>query len=184
MDDFHRRALVDAFFRRQDKNLLSQLRQQVEQEDAIAAMAGALGFDDSYVLEDLFELGLDRETVVALTLFPLVQIAWADGFPSAKDRTAVLDAVHEAGICEGTPCHKMVEEWLSHRPSSRLWADWAAYAKSLCGKISGEARDSLKTQTMARAKRVASASGGIPGFTSPISAAEQVLLREMEAVLT
>ncbi len=183
MDDFHRRALVDAFFHRQDKALLTQLREQVEHESQIAEMATALGFEDEEILEDLFQMGLDRETVVALTLFPLVQIAWADGFPSTKDRTAVLDSVHEAGICEGTPCHRMIEEWLNHRPSSRLWSDWSVYAKSVCGKISPQARESLKTQTLTRAKRVASASGGIPGLLSPISYAEQSILREMETIL-
>lgn len=183
MEDFHRKALVDAFFHRQDEVLLSHLRQQVEHEDEIAQMAGALGFEDEETLEDLYQAGLDHETVIALTLMPLVQVAWADGFPSVKDRAAVLDAVHEAGVCEGTPCHRMIQEWLHHRPDDRLWRDWCVYAKSIYGKISPDSRESLKTQTLARAKRVASASGGIPGLRSPISRAEQAVLQEVELVL-
>ena len=52
---------------------------------------------DDAVLEKLANFGMDASTLAALSLAPLVLVAWADGEVDAKERDAVLAAAAEVG---------------------------------------------------------------------------------------
>ena len=60
------------------------------------------GMTDDAVLDKLVALGLRGNTIAALSLVPLIQVAWADGTIQDNERTAILQGAHGKGLEEGT----------------------------------------------------------------------------------
>ena len=100
--DQRRRALEDAFFAEQDR----KLRDKLVAADPTAARRTALtetsGITDPQVLDRLMALDIGPETLAALSLVPLVLVAWADGTIDDKERTAVLKAAAEGHVALGS----------------------------------------------------------------------------------
>lgn len=174
------RGLEEEFFRKQDAKLLEQLRQRKAQEDARAALAQASGIKNPAVLDKLAALGLNAETVAALSLVPLVEVAWADGKLDDKERTAVLEGASRSGVTAGTPAHGLLAGWLQQKPEARLLTTWTHLVEGLRGSMTAAEVESLKTSLLDTARAVASASGGILGLGSKVSGPEERVLRELE----
>src|ERR687891_288917 len=79
-----RKALEEEFFAKQNQQLLRQLRETTAVRTQKEALAAALGITDDDVLEHLMALGLSSETLAALSLVPLVEVAWAEGRVDTK----------------------------------------------------------------------------------------------------
>jgi len=52
-------------------------------------------------LDSLIASGISPDTIAAVSLIPLVAVAWADKKLEAKERDAILNAATEAGISAG-----------------------------------------------------------------------------------
>ena len=96
------RSLEDEFFRREDKRLLAKLSELKAAEMNREALARATGITRPEVLDKLLGLGVRAETVAALSIVPLVEVAWADGSLDPKERRAVLDRARDSGIAPGS----------------------------------------------------------------------------------
>src|SRR5687768_16926045 len=103
------RSLEEEFFRREDQRLMTRLNELKAAETAREALAKASGITKPAVLEKLMELGIRAETVAALSIVPLVEVAWADGELDAKERRAVVD---RAGVAPGSTEGALLEAWL------------------------------------------------------------------------
>jgi uncharacterized membrane protein YebE (DUF533 family) len=71
------------------------------------ALAAASGITDDAVLDRLAAFNLGADTLAALSVAPLVVVAWADGGIDDKERSAVLAGAAEAGLGRqdvGRPC--------------------------------------------------------------------------------
>ena len=79
------RALEDAFFTKENARLLEQLKEKQKRE----ALREVVQIKDETFLDRLIELGIGPETVLALTLVPLIAVAWADGTLDSRERDAV-----------------------------------------------------------------------------------------------
>ena len=73
------RALEDEFFRKEDQRLIERLRELRDKSVSREALALASGIKNEAILDKLLELGIRPETVAALALVPLAEVAWADG---------------------------------------------------------------------------------------------------------
>ena len=93
-------ALEEAFFAQQDQALLRRLRDAQAKLSKKQTLADASGIADDAVLEKLVTLGVEGSTVAALSLVPLVLVAWADGKVDVRERDAVLAAAAEVGVEE------------------------------------------------------------------------------------
>lgn len=175
-----RKALEDEFFRKENDRLAAELRLKRLTAEAKAEIGGATGIRDEAVLDRLVEFGIGAETLTALTLVPLVEIAWADGEIDAKERAAILDGAREQGIADGSPSLALLQEWLAHRPPPRLLAAWRDYVGVLCDEMEPEERKALKRDVLARARAVAEAAGGFLGLGSKISREEEQVYRVLE----
>lgn len=173
------KALEEAFFARHEKTLLEQSRQAADIQARRAALAAASGIHDDDVLDRLVSLELSPETVAALGLVPLVEVAWADGSLDTKERDAVVEAATEAGVEDGTPAHDLLEEWLDRRPPGELMALWKDTVRVLQDALEPEERTALRDELLGRAQRVAEAAGGILGL-GKVSAEERRMLSELE----
>ena len=71
---------------------------------------------DDAVLDKLVELGLKPNTIAALSLVPLIEVAWADGEIQDNERTAILQGAHGKGLEEGTDGYELLQTWLKGKP--------------------------------------------------------------------
>ncbi len=173
--------LEEQFFLKRDMELLQALRDKSAAKQMKAALAEASGIGDEQLLDRLVELELSGETVAALSLVPLIAVAWADGKIDDKERAAVLAAAEKQGLEKEGPCCKMLDRWLEKKPDASLLEAWKGYVASLVETLDEAAKSTLKTALLGRARAVAAAAGGILGFGNKVSASEQAMLDELEA---
>jgi hypothetical protein len=172
------RSLEDEFFRREDQRLMQRLNELKAAETTREALAKASGITKPAVLDQLMELGIRAETVAALSVVPLVEVAWADGELDAKERRAVID---RAGVARESTAGALLEAWLDRRPDPELLAAWMRLVRGMCEQLDPDGAARLKTSLLERAGAVAAASGGLFGVGSKVSRAEAEMLATLEA---
>lgn len=176
-----RKELEETFFAKQNQELIDKLRAQKQKALDKAGIQEITGIKNEEVLEKLVSLKLDRETISALSLFPLIQIAWADGAVDAREQAAVLSAADASGIGKGSSAHTLLESWLKLKPPAALENAWSNYVKALVEGMSAGEKLALRSELLNKARAVAEASGGILGMGSKISKAESDTLTRLEA---
>jgi len=178
-----RRVLDDVFFcdGGEDPELIPQLRRQLRVEAAKEDLAAASGISDEAVLERLARLGIRADTLCALTLVPLVQVAWADGEVQPPEREVVLQAASDAGIRRLGPGLELLRLWLDHPPPADLLSAWRDFVGALCRELGPEACRALRDQLLARARRVAESAGERRRSSSRTSPAEESVLTTLAA---
>lgn len=179
--DRRRVDLEEAFFARQNEEVRRRIIEGGIQSDRRAALAAASHVRDPAVLDRLLALGLGAGTLSALTLVPLVLVAWADGELSDLERDAVMKAAEQEGLPPDGPSHRLLEAWLRSRPGPELAQAWEAYVRALTKPLELDERRELEQQVMFQATRVADAAGGFLGLISRISVAEREMLSKLSA---
>jgi hypothetical protein len=180
--DDRRRGVEEAFFARQNEQLRVQLRATGHGPSSRDDLAAASGLRDSRVLDGLAALNVGAEGAAALSLTPLVAVAWADGELSEKERDALLAAARQAGLAETDTGYRLFASWLDDPPPAMLMARWKDYATTLLAGMPADAASAFREEVLGRARAIAAAAGGFLGFGS-ISDAEQAVLSEVEATL-
>ncbi len=173
--------LEQAFFHEKQATQLATLRDQTAVQERKQALRSASGLKDDAVLERLAALEISPATLSAVSLVPLVEVAWADDTMADKERAAVLEAAASEGITPGAPAYELLSTWLAIRPGAGLRQAWGGYVRALCGELTSEQSHALRDQLIGRARGVASAAGGLLGIAS-ISRKEEAVLLELEAV--
>jgi hypothetical protein len=183
-DEFEKRAraLEEAFFNKQNQDLLNKLRTRDVAKQKKSDLTAVTGIEDPAVLDELIGLRLDSTTLVALSLAPLVLMAWRDGKIGTHERAAILRASEERGFAQGTLIFQLIESWLDARPDPSLKHAWAGYVKSLRAKLPKESYEALRADILERTKRVAHVTGGVLGVLA-VTKGEKALLAEIEAAL-
>lgn len=174
------RALEDQFFDKENQEKIAALKHKDENQASRHELRKASGMSDEAVLDQLVALGLRGNTIAALSLVPLVSVAWADGEIQENERVAILQGAHGKGLEEGTPGYDLLQTWLKKKPSDELFAAWESYIKALASQLNDEQNRLLKNQIVGFAKMVATAAGGILGF-GKVSATEEAVLAKIEA---
>jgi hypothetical protein len=176
-DLFHRRerALEEEFFQRKNQQLLDKLRATFDQEVTREKLQAATGITDPKVLERLLALQVRGETMAAFALYPLVEVAWADGSVDRAERDAILAAAAAEGIHAGSAAFEMLEAAVTEGPTEVRRKVWFAYARDLSARLDATERLQVRDELLRRARKVAEASGGILGIAR-VSAKEQRVL--------
>jgi len=175
-----RKALEDSFFRERDQLLLEKLRIELEALEENRHLAHVSGILDEKVLAKLVKAGVRGETLAAVTLIPLVEVAWADGAVSDDERAAVLKAAAENGVNEGSAAHELLRHWLKDRPDVRIIAAWKEYVGALAKVMPADAMLVLRERLIGRCRKVAEATGWLMGIAGNISKVEQAAIEEFE----
>jgi tellurite resistance protein len=176
------RALEESFFELENQKLLAKLREQAARENKRDTLREALKIDDEKALDHLVELDLTPETIVAFSLVPLVEVAWADGEIQDKEREAILRAAKERGITSGSASHALLDNWLRRQPPAVLLETWRHYAKALLAVLGPDEKRLMRESMIGNARAVAEAAGGFLGLGS-ISAVEKAVLQDLESSL-
>ncbi len=175
-----KKALEDSFFAKQNEKLLEQLRAKQRKKAAREGLAEISGVHDRAVLDQLVDLDIEPVTWTAISLIPLVEIAWADGRMEEKERRAVLAAAEANGVFVDSPSYALLQSWLARRPDGRLFETWGEYIVHLCSKLGELEKQRLKAEILGRARSIAEATGGILGMGNKVSPEEAVILSELE----
>jgi hypothetical protein len=173
------KALEESFFERENQKLLAKLREKAERDRKRATLRESLKIDDDAVLDHLVALDVSSETIVAFSLVPLVEVAWADGEVQPNEREAVLRAADERGVSGSAISRQLLENWLRRRPPNALLEVWRHYAKALLKELDEHERRMMRERVIGSARAVAEAAGGFLGIGS-ISAAEKAALEDLE----
>lgn len=175
------RSLEDVFFLQRDQELIRQRRELAQLKETAETLSRASGITDDLVLRRLIELNVRPETVAALSLVPLIEVAWADGELHDREKDAILRAAGECGISPGSMEHGLLNSWLKQSPPEELLTAWIHYVKGLRARMSPMELAHLRKALLDHADDVARAAGGFLGLTNPVSAAEKKVLDAMKA---
>lgn len=178
-----KQALEDEFFFRVDEKLLAKLNADTAAAAEREQLKAATGLSDESVLNALIAAGASSESVAAISLVPLVLVAWADGKLEAEERLPIMKAAEDQGMVSGTPAASLLEHWLTNKPKAQLASTWKQYIAAVSAQLSDEAHAALRDDIIQRAKAVANATGGVLGF-GKISADEKRVIAELEQALT
>lgn len=174
------RALENQFFDKENKAKIEAMREKLDAQKTREELRKASGMSDDSVLDRLVELGMRANTIAALSLVPLIAVAWADGEIQDNERTAILQGAHGKGLEQGTDGYELLQTWLKSKPSDDLFTAWESYIKALAGQLNEEQGRLLKNQIVSFAKMVATAAGGLLGF-GKVSGSEEKMLGRIEA---
>jgi hypothetical protein len=127
------RALEDSFFANENTKLLKELREASVREEKRKEFQEYLNIDNEEIINALVELEVEPETLVAFSLVPLVEVAWADGVIQPKERDAIIKAAIERGVADGSPTCTLLRNWLLTKPDPRLLEVWRGYVEAVMG---------------------------------------------------
>lgn len=173
-------TLVDAFYHVKDQQLLNEFRNRMAKMDQRAQLAAASGIDDEGVLDRLIELDIGPETLAALAVIPLIQVAWADGKVQSEERKAIIRAAQESSVKSGGNQYLLIDYWLDKKPGREMFEAWEHYIQALCQQLEPDEIAELKHDVLTLARKIARAAGGMLGIKSKISKAEREVLDQLE----
>jgi hypothetical protein len=177
------RALEEEYFHRKERELIARMREKAAAEAAQQQLGQHTGVADPQILAELHELGYTSDTISLLHVVPLVQMAWAEGHVSQRERDLIIEAARARGIESGSAADTQLAGWLAARPSEALFtATLRAIAAMLAARPDAE-REAGHKDLLSYLTSIASASGGVLGFGA-VSDQERAVLervtRELE----
>ncbi len=162
------------------KSLREKRRREKAERELEEKMFEASGIEDKEVIRRLIAIRIEPDTLAALSLVPLVEVAWADRRLDEKERKAILEAAEKYGVAGDTPGRALLESWLDEKPDDCLLEAWKDYAGALSHGLDDHLRIALRDSILGHARAVAEETGGILGLGSKISDAEQKVLDELQ----
>ena len=180
---FHKRAsaLEDEFFHRVDQELIERMRQQHDREVDEDALTIATGISDRSLLDELINLKITSESLIAFSLFPAIYVAWADGHVEVAERKAVLKAAGQLGVIPESVAFELLQSWLNTKPSTQLFRAWVDFIHALRPTLSVKGFRELHEGVIGRARKVAGAAGGILGIHK-VAQSEQAAIEKLHTV--
>lgn len=132
----------------------------------------------------LHGLGIDQDTIGALALLPLVQVAWADGRVQPAERGRILEAAEQRGLVD-RESRRLLDSWLRYRPSRRYLelGHRALVELTHRARARGRALDGGGTDGLVElCGEVAHSAGGVLGLGT-VDRAERAALSQVAQVL-
>jgi hypothetical protein len=180
------RSLEEEYVRKQEAKLIEKLRERAQLEKIAAALAGQLQVDNPDLLHRIIALGVTLETGAAFLLAPLVQVAWAEGSVTERERDTVMRIARERGIEKESAAHAALQEWLRVRPSNEFFDTAVEAIKAGLSVLSPEERAERVKRIVDACREVAGASGGLAkllGVGTGISGEEESMLDRIASTL-
>ena len=95
------KAMEELFFKEKDQQLLEKIRNEAASKEQREALQNASGIEDAAVLDALTATGITPESLMSVSLIPLVAVAWADKKMEDAEKAAILQAAEAGGIDPG-----------------------------------------------------------------------------------
>jgi hypothetical protein len=172
--------LEDEFFHKEDKRLIAKLKELKAKEATREELGRISGIKNTAILDRLVELGIHAETMAALAIVPLAEVAWADGAIDPKEEQAILDRAAKSGVVPGSSGYDLLKSWLERRPDAKLLTAWIHMMQGINESLTAEQVEGLRAGLVERVRAVATASGGVLGV-GKVSTAEAEMIRQLES---
>lgn len=182
--DDKRNTLEEIFFAKQNRELIEKMKAKATQVEICSELSKVSGISDQKVLNKLYEAGMRPSTMIALSLLPLILVAWADGDIDQKERESILKAATENGIDIKNPAYEHLNSWLKNTPPAEIFEIWQHYVQGLSQSLSRDAFHQLHTDIINRTIAVANSAGGFLGLGLKTSTAEKIMIDKLDAVFT
>lgn len=100
------------------------------------------------------------ERIAALTLAPLVEVAWADGHVTPAEREGVLEAAKSLGLEQRSEfCRSTLRRWLSDAPPTEALAQWRRLLAPALSESASRPALKAKNRLLSEAVNVAKMDG-------------------------
>ena len=182
--DERRKSLEEQYFQKKEGQLVDRLKAVFHKKIDKESIRQTTGITDERLLDDLVELELSGELMSAFKLYPLVEVAWADGKVDEREIRAVLDAAHRYGAERGSAAYRLLENALQSGPRDESRKVWYLYASELRKVLNAKELDTFRNDLVAAAREVAEASGGIVNLAFTVSGNEKKVLDAVLRSLT
>jgi hypothetical protein len=176
-----RKSLEEEFFHKESQKDLATFKEKLARQTSKQELKKASGMEDDGVLDKLIELGIRADTIAALSLVPLIKVAWADGSIQDGEREGILHGAEGKGIDKQSGSYQLLEKWLETEPPDSLFEAWAAYVQTLRAELTPEQGSILKNQVTRFARIIAESAGGFLGI-GRVSGEEKQALAWIESV--
>jgi tellurite resistance protein len=162
---------------------IEKLQRRATLEAERRKIAEEMGIIDQELVGMIQDLGFTRETVRALPLVPLVQIAWSKGNITKRERELIYEIARTRGITEGAPTYEQLTNWIEHKPSEKFFKK-ALILISIVNHTLPEGQQPMSTgDLLSYCTSVAEASGGFLGLGHKVSDEERQLIEHITAEL-
>ncbi len=151
--------LEEEYFRKKEFELLEKLKAVFQKKVDKESIRKATGVTNEQVLDRLVAAQLNGELMNAFQLYPLVEIAWADGDLSESEAKSVLAAGEKQGVRPGTRPYRMLEDRLHKGPDPELRKIWFLYAEELKKILSPRELKTFRNDLLERARGIVAATG-------------------------
>ena len=178
--DDRRKALEEQFFQQHEKELVQKLKDAAAKKSSKEELQKLTGIADEQVLESLAALKLGGAATLVMSLFPVIEVAWADGKIDEDEKKAIMEASKSIGLEKDSPAYEYLQKWIEEKPESSWHKLWAEYVKALVAKMKPDDKAMLKATVLGRARTVAEASGGFLGVAFRISGSEKKVIAKLE----
>ena len=182
--DARRKQMEEEYFRKRDAQLVDKLKAVFHKKIDKETIRQTTGITDERLLDNLVALNLRGDVMSAFRLYPLVEIAWADGEVDERETRAVLAAAEHHGLAPGSPPYALLENALKNRPRDASRKMWYLYAAELCKALNPQELETFRNDLLEDARRVAEASGGILNMAFTVSGNERKVLDAIKRALT
>lgn len=174
----------EQYFQQKEAELLARMKTRREQARELKELAAETGIADEEILAILHELGYTRDTVSILHFVPLVQVAWASGSVTPKERQTALRLAEWRGIASESPAWRQLNEWLDIRPSDEFFLTTLRIIRHILDDETRREGIGHRTDLISYCIRVATVSGGFLGIGSKVSEGERKALDQIVEELT
>lgn len=178
------RALEEAYFRTKDAELVEKLQRIFHDKLDKDELRRATGITDEVVLDRLIAANVRGELLTVFRLYPLVEIAWANGRVNRQEAAAVIEAAVKLGLPPESESFTRLGVWLAEGPTSEGRAAWRMFARELRRLLTPQELDEFRHDLLRYARDVADASSGILGRLIPSHPREDHVIAEIKAALT
>src|SRR5262249_39659089 len=176
-------TLEGEYFRKKDFVLLEKLKAVFRKKVDKEGIRKAVGVTDEQLLDRLVDLQLDGELMQAFQLYPLVELAWADGELSEKEAESVRAAGKEQGVLPGTRAYRMLEDRLHKGPDPEVRKIWFLYAEELKKVLSPAELERFRNDILDRARGIVAATGHLERLVLNVGG-ERKIITAIEKALT
>lgn len=178
-DSFSDRAQAyeEGYFRNKDAATIDKLRAVFQAQKTREELTAASGITDTQVLDRLLAASVNGSLLTMFRLYPLVEVAWADGSCSKAEADAILAAAVKRGVARDGDAYKRLEEWIRRGPTEDGRAAWKMYAGELRKTLTPAELAAFRDELLKSAKEVAQTSGGVLGAFLKVSPGEHKAIR-------
>ena len=179
-----RDAFESEYFHNKDVQLVEKLKGVFNRKLDREALRKATGISNDEVIDRLLAVNAKGELLLAFRLYPLVEMAWADGVADQKECDAVIAAAMKMGVGPNSEALSALKAWLKRGPAPDGRVAWYAFAAELRKTLNPQELEKFRQDLIEGAKAVAKASGGIMGVMFEISATEHAVLNKISEALS